>query len=92
MGATEAALDKAIIVKKAKGYEAKISIEYSNLEPLKYYLDKMNIKITKIDYLEQIEITVDILEEHSNQFMNNYNNSNFKILKFDILQEKFVEI
>lgn len=92
LGATEAALDKAIIVKKAKGYEAKISIEYSNLEPLKYYLDKMNIKITKIDYLEQIEITVDILEEHSNQFMNNYNNSNFKILKFDILQEKFVEI
>ena len=44
-GATEKALEKATIVEKSKGYEAKIVIDYNYLEPLKYYLKKMEIKI-----------------------------------------------
>ena len=52
----------------------------------------MNIKIIKIEYSEQIEVTIEILEDISKQFTNNYNNNNFKISKFDILKEKFVEI
>ena len=39
-GATEKALEKATIVEKSKGYEAKIVIDYNYLEPLKYYLKK----------------------------------------------------
>ena len=50
-GAVEAALEKAQIIQKAKGYEAKIQIEYNYLEPLKYYLEKKGIRIIKIEYL-----------------------------------------
>ncbi len=91
-GAVEKAIQKAQIIQKAKGYEAKLQIDYNYLNPLRYYLEKMNIKIIKIEYSEQIEVTIEILEDISKQFTNNYNNNNFKISKFDILKEKFVEI
>lgn len=91
-GASEAALAKAEIVQKARGYEAKIVINYTEFEPLKYYLDKSNIKITKIDYLEQIELIIDIKQGTEKQFLNNYNNNKFNISKFDIIKEKNVEI
>ena len=91
-GATEAALQKTEIVQKAKGYEAKVKIDYTELEPLKYYLEKAGIKITKIEYLEQIELIIDILQGSEKQFLDNYNNNKFNISKFDIIQEKFVEI
>ncbi len=86
------ALRKADIVEKAKGYEAKIQVEYNYFEPLKYYLDKMKIHISKVEYLEKIEVTIQILEEVSKNFVNNYNNNNFKIEKYNIVKEKFVEI
>ena len=91
-GAVEKAIQKAQIIQKAKGYEAKLQIDYNYLNPLRYYLEKMNIKIIKIEYSEQIEVTIEILEDISKQFTNNYNNNNFKISKFDILKEKLVEI
>ena len=91
-GATEKALEKATIVEKSKGYEAKIVIDYNYLEPLKYYLKKMEIKIIKIDYLEQIEIIIEVLEEKSNLLTNNYNNCNFNISKYDLIKGKYVEI
>ena len=57
-GATEEALKKAEIIQKTMGYEAKINVDYSNLEALKYTLEKMNIKVLNIEYLENIEIIV----------------------------------
>lgn len=91
-GALEEGLAKADIIQKARGYKAKIQIDYQYLEPLKYYLEKMKIKVLKIEYLEKIEITIELLQELSEQFTNNYNNSNFIISKYDIVEEKFVEI
>ncbi len=91
-GATEEALQRTEIITKAKGYEARIQVEYNYLEPLKYYLDKMNIKIVEIEYLEKINIIIEILEELSQKIENNYNNNNFKIEKYEIIKEKFVEI
>jgi len=91
-GAVEAALDEAQIIQKTKGYEAKIQVEYNYVEALKYYLEKMNIKILKIEYLEKIEIVIEVIESISENFTNNYSNNNFKIAKYDILKEKYVEI
>ena len=91
-GVTEEALKKAQIIQKEKGYEAKIQIEYNYLEALKYYLKKMNIKIKQIEYLEKIEIIIDITEELSKKFASNYSDNNLKISKYDIIKEKFVEI
>ena len=52
------------------GYEAKINVDYSNLEALKYTLEKMNIKVLNIEYLENIEIIVDMQKKCIEQFTN----------------------
>ena len=79
-------------MKKHHGYEAKIQIEYNYLEPLKYYLEKNNIKIVNIEYLEKIEIIVETLENLSESIQTGYNEKNFEILNYQIIREKFVEI
>jgi len=91
-GATEAALQKADIINKTRGYEAKIIIEYNYLEPLKYYLDKLKIKIVKIEYLEKIELTINIPKELSDEMEKSKKSSNFEIEKYEVIKEKFVEI
>ena len=55
------------------------------------YEAKINVKVLNIEYLENIEIIVDMQKKCIEQFTNNYNN-NFNISKFDIIKEKFVEI
>ena len=79
-------------MKRHNGYEAKIQVEYNYLEPLKYYLEKNNIKIVKIEYLEKIEIIVEALENLSERIQTNYNEKNFEIISYEIIREKFVEI
>jgi len=91
-GAVEEALKNAEIVQKTRGYEVKIQVEYSDVEPLKYYLAQMNINTTNIEYLEKVEFTIEISKELSKKFEENYSQNNFKIEKYNIIKEKFVEI
>jgi len=91
-GAVEKALEQAEIVEKTRGYEAEIQVEYSEVEPLKYYLQKMNIKVKKIEYLENVKFTIEIIDELSKKIQNDYNYNNFKIEKYNIVRGKFVEI
>lgn len=91
-GAVEKALENAEIIEKTKGYEAKIIVEYSDVEALKYYLEKMNINITNVEYLEKVEFTIEIIEELVEKLKDDYSHNNFKIEKYEVLKEKFVEI
>lgn len=91
-GAVEKALEKAIIVEKTKGYEAKVAIKYSDAEALKYFLEKINIKITNVEYSEKVEFTIEVIEELFEKLKDEYSHNNFKIEKYEVLQAKFVEI
>lgn len=91
-GAAEQALKNAEIIEKTKGYEAKITIDYNNLQPLKYYLEKVSAKIIDIKYLEKIEVIVEIIENLSESIENYYNENNFDVIEYKIIREKFVEI
>lgn len=86
------AIEKTDIVEKTRGYQAKIQIEYNGMEALKYYLKKKHILITNIEYSDIIEVEIEINKELSDKFSNNYNNSNFKMISYKIIKEKFVEI
>ena len=90
--ATINALEANTYVNKAIGNEMRIEIEYAELEKVKYYLNKQNIKITDIKYINNIEITIDIPKEKVNEFTDIDSNLPFKILKYDILKEKHIEI
>ena len=62
------------------------------MEPLKYYLDKMNIKIVTIEYKENVEVVVEVLKQMSNNFEKQNKESKFEIIEYKIVKEKFVEI
>ena len=86
------ALEQTEYISKIIGYKVKLCIEYDGLEQLKYYTNKSNIKIVNIEYLENIEVTVEMRKEKIEEFTNNNNKKPLKILKYDILEEKYIDI
>ena len=86
------ALEQTEYISKIIGYKVKICVEYDGLDQLKYYANKSNIKILNIEYLENIEVTVEMRKEKLEELTNNGNKKPFKILKYDILKEKYIDI
>ncbi len=90
--ATLKALEQTEYIGKIMGYKVKLCVEYDALEQLKYYANKSNIKIINIEYLSNIEVTVEMRKEELNEFTNNNSKKTLKILKYDILEEKYIDI
>jgi len=86
------ALEQTEYIGKIIGYKVKICIQYEDLEQFKYIANKSNIKIINIEYLSNIEVTVEMRKEKLNEFTNNNNKKTLKILKYDILEEKYIDI
>lgn len=85
------ALEKTNYIEKIVGYVVKLCIEYGDLESLKYYASKGNLKIINIEYLENIEVIVEMTKEKLENFTNNNSKNPLKILKYDILEEKYID-
>lgn len=90
--ALNTALENAEFIKKKKGFKVKIQTEYDELEQFKYNANKCNFKIQKIEYLDKVELILEVLEEDIEKITNNGNKNLFKILKYDILEEKYIDI
>ena len=90
--ATLKALEKTEYIDRIIGYKVKVCVEYDSLEQFKYYASKSNLKIINIEYMENIEIIVEIKKEEIEKITNINNEKTFKILKYDILEEKFIDI
>lgn len=90
--ATIKALEKTKAVNKKKGYQVKIVIPYDQIEQFNYYVNKNNLKVVKIEYLENIEITIEILDKHLEEITNTNSKKTLKIIKHDILKEKYIDI
>ncbi len=84
-GAAGNALKQTNYIEKTVGYEAKIVTSYKDLEQIKYELDKDKIRITKIEYNENIELSIEISEEKI-KLLNDLK------IKTEISTKKYVEI
>ena len=90
--ATIKALEKAKIVNKKKGYKVKIVTAYDQIEQFNYYVNKNKLKVINTEYLENIEFMVEMAEEQLNEITNNNSKNPIKIIKYDILKEKYIDI
>ena len=86
------AINNAIIIKKELGIEIRISVEYSDIDKVKYYIKQINGIITDINYNENVELIILIPEKEKEKFTNKYENSTFKLLKCDIITRKYIDI
>lgn len=90
--ATIKALEKTKIVNKKKGYKVKIVTAYDQIEQFNYYVNKNKLKVINTEYLENIEFMVEMAEEQLNEITNNNSKNPLKIIKYDILKEKYIDI
>ena len=86
------ALEKAKIVNKKKGYQVKIITTYDQIEQFNYYANKNKLRVINMEYLEHIEIMVEMVDEELKEITNNNSKNPLKIIKYDILKEKYVDV
>lgn len=86
------AIEEASIVEKDLGYIAKIKVQYSDAEKLKYYLGKQNIKIVDTKYDESVEFEVEIQKEKYNEILEQREELKFKIIEIKITKESYIKI
>lgn len=89
--ATIKALNNASYISKELGKEIKITVEYSQVEELKYYCRKRDIKIIKEEYLNEVCFFIEISKKKLEELHKNIDNLNFKMTKLEEIQEKYID-
>lgn len=92
---TEAALkvvEKSNIVEQEIGYEVKVTISYQDIDKFRYFCNKNNIKIVNMVYNEYVECIVEMTDEEKSNILNGnkYDERSINIIKFEIINEKFI--
>ena len=82
-------IEKSNIILKKEGYVAIIEVEYKELEKLRYFCKKKEIKIINIDYLENVSVKIEF-KKGEKEIFENKENLNFDYLNYKIIQEKFI--
>ena len=82
-------IEKSNIILKKEGYVAIIEVEYKELEKLRYFCKKKEIKIINIDYLENVSVKIEF-KKGEKEIFENKEKLNFDYLNYKIIQEKFI--
>ena len=90
-GALIDALQKVEYIKKQDGYVAEFEVNYDNFEQFKYFCNKNSIKITNIEYKENIKLFVEICRKTEEEFTKNGNREKINIINHKIVSEKYVD-
>ena len=83
-------LNKVEIIKKEKGCEIELEIEYCDLESAKKYLYDIGVKSIKVEFLEKVKLNAEIPKNMLKYIETEDVKKNFKILKYNILEEKII--
>ena len=84
------ALNKVEIIKKEKGCEIELEIEYCDLESAKKYLYDIGVKSIIVEFLEKVKLNAEIPKNMLKYIETEDVKKNFKILKYNILEEKII--
>ena len=90
--ATSEALKVANIVSKELGKEAQFVVKYPDLEKLKYYFKIQDIGIINIEYGENVKVVFEVSQGKLDEILAQKENLNFKILEYEVLNEKFITV
>lgn len=86
------ALEEVNFIEKAEGYQVFIEVAYQELEKVKYYFKKNNIKIEKMEYLENVELIIELTKENYKELTKINSEKELELSKIKILKIKYVEI
>ena len=89
--ATQKAIEKCIKVYKVEGIEIEIKLDYANLEIFKYYCKNNDIKITQIDYAEDIVLKIEMEKNRKEVFLTDVETKTLNIKEYQDIQEKIID-
>ena len=84
---TISVMENTNIVNKALGSKIKIEVSYNELDKLNYYIRQNNIKTYKNNFLQNIEVFVEITQEKLENLEKQKNELNFTILSTEIIEK-----
>jgi putative IMPACT (imprinted ancient) family translation regulator len=90
--ATKKTLKEIEYVFKTSGYEIEVEIEYKDLKNFEYFVKENTGNIIEETFLNNVKIKMEIPIENLEKITNNNNNTSFKIVKYDILNSKMIDI
>ena len=83
-------INEAKIIEIEEGYEIKLTISYSDFDTFKYFCNKEKIEIEKEEYLENINVFVNIPERKLEKIETGYEKNGFKIKKMEKITKKLI--
>lgn len=85
-------INKSSIIEQELGYEVEIVLPYQDVEKLKYYCSKNNIKIVDIEYKENIICRIEVTKNEKNTIFtsNKYENRVANIIEYKVIREKYI--
>lgn len=88
--ATTKAIECSEFYEQELGVEVSFLVDYKSLEEIKYYLNKIGVKITSLDYGEKIKIIAEGSKKNIEKVVNNKISERVKLLDVAILREKYI--
>ena len=88
---TKKAIDKAEKICKCEGYEIEIELDYNSMEIFKYYCNKNNISISKVEYSNIINCKIELPNEMKQKFLDDIVTKKIKINNTGKLCKKSID-
>ena len=85
--ATSDSLEKAEIVEIKKGERIELTISYKDLQFIKYYCTKNDIKIVNTEFSEEPKVTIELTENQKERFLNEIQKKQINIKKIQLIQK-----
>ena len=85
------AIEKSIKIYKVEGIEFEIKLDYSNLEIFKHYCKNNDIKITNIEYGEDIKLIVQMEKNRKNIFLKDMEIKTLNVNGYEEIQNKIID-
>ena len=85
--ATSDSLEKAEIVEIKKGKRIELTISYKDLQFIKYYCTKNDIKIENTEFSEEPKVTIELTENQKERFLSETQKKQINIKKIQLIQK-----
>ena len=85
--ATNDSLEKAEIVEIKKGKRIELTISYKDLQFIKYYCTKNDIKIENTEFSEEPKVTIELTENQKERFLSETQKKQINIKKIQLIQK-----
>jgi putative IMPACT (imprinted ancient) family translation regulator len=89
-GATKLALEEATFIEKRNGTKVDLILAYSEIENVKYYCKINDIKITKEEYLDNVNFEIELTKQQLEKLKNEIDNNNLKLTKINKISKKII--